>query len=257
LKYTAGSGKKPVTAKIGQDALERLFGMVTKLGLGYAVPRSTTADRRNTDMIQIYLGLQGEPVWLNFPANEYSLWNKAATTWNEASQILMKESSIQLPPAKLREKPSDSPRVPNPGLASIGDYTSLNISVQRVHLSDNNYGTISAKWNRTGDGKISFTLRYDGRGGDSAEVAPDPKQIQKLFGGIQGLVKSYRHPSFGDSKKITRTDNIILGLSANGHPGECSFPFFLKRSSQWGSAEQLWSLLVKQFLQEDQKKIIQ
>jgi hypothetical protein len=224
VNYTSGRGENPVTSKIGKDALERLFGLVTKLGSGYAVPRSTTADRKNQDMIQIYIGLQSEPVWLSFPANEYSLWNKAAETWTGVSEILMREASISLPLAKPREKPADAPPLPNAGLSSIADYTALNISVQRVHLSETHYGTISVKWNRTSDGKIDFTLKYNGRGGDSAKAAPNPKQIQELFREIQSLVKSYRHPSFEGSKKITRTDHIILGLSVNGHPGECTFP---------------------------------
>lgn len=248
----------PKVAKISEGTLDRLFAAAAKLGEKYPVPRSTTSDRSNSDMFQLYIGLRSDPVRLSFPSNEPTLWNSAAACWIQFSEILKQDASLTLPEAKRIEDTNAAG--PKPGLGSIADYTSVKLSAERVHRSKANYGTISAEWVRSEDGTITFKASYYARTGDQLKAAPTPAQIRPIFDELQKLSNGYRHPSFARSKKsaISRDyDSINVGIIATNQPGEFLLPYFSTDSSQWGGADRLWSLLLELFPEEERGKIIQ
>ena len=249
---------EPTVAKLSEGALDRLFSAAAKLAADYPVPRSKTGNRSNRNMFQLYIGLRSDPVRMSFPANETDLWNRAATCWMLFAGILKQEASLSLPVAKpIAGTGSVSPTT---GLVSIVDFTSLELTVERVHRNKSDYGTISAKWGRSEDGTITFTAKYDSRDGSSISGSPTPAQIRPIFEAVQKLVKGYRHPSFERSKKsaLSRSyDSINLGISPTDQPGECLLPFFSTDSSQWSNADRLWSLLLEVFPKDERGKILQ
>jgi hypothetical protein len=257
-RLKTGGSTTPIVAKISDGALDRLFASAAKLGENYAVPRSTTSDRSNPDMFQLYIGLRSDPVRLSFPSNEPSLWNSAAACWGDFAKILAQDASLVLPEAKRVEVANVV--APKPALASIADYTSVNLTAERVHRSKLNYGTISAEWVRADDGSITFKATYNGRTGDQLNAAPTPAQIKPIFNELQKLSNGYRHPSFARSKKSAKSrdyDSINVGIIATNQPGEFLLPYFSSDSSQWGGADRLWSLLIELFPKEERGKIIQ
>ncbi|MGJ8655822.1 MAG: hypothetical protein ACSHX6_05165 [Akkermansiaceae bacterium] len=258
VKYRLAGDKESQTAKLSEDALEQLFAAATKLTKGYSIPRSTTSDNGDRNSFQLMVGHIYDPVLINFPANEVGLWNRGAACWGEFGEILKKDASLTLPEAKRLEDANSAEL--KPGLAEIAEYKSMDLSVQRVDRGKSNYGTISAKWNRTKDGAITFTAKYDGRTGDRIEGSPSPAQIRPIFNELQKLTKGYRNARLKGSKngRPSRSyDSIDVGIKATGQPGEFLLPYFSTDSSQWGKADRLWSLLLELFPRDKRYEIIQ
>lgn len=257
-KITVAGSTTPAAAKIGEEALDRLFDAAAKLGEGYLVPRSTTSDRSNRDMFQLYVGLKSDPVRLSFPSNEPALWNRAAACWIQYAEILKKDASLALPEVKRIEPQTAADA--RSGLPSLADYTSVRLSAERVDRSKPDYGTISAEWIRSKDGTITFSASYQGRTGDRLKATPAPAQIRPIFDELRKLSNGYCHPSFARNKKVAASrdyDSIDIGIIATDQPGEFLLPFFSTDTSQWASADRLWSLLLQLFPEEQRGKIIQ
>ena len=248
---------QPKLTKISEDALEKLFTAATKLTANYSVPRSSSGNSANRDMFQLHVGVIYDAVKLSFPANEPHLWNSAATCWSQFAEILKKEASLTLPEAKqIADAGKTSPK---PGLATIADYTSVRMLVERVHRSKSDYGTISLDWNRAADGTITFQARYYSRAGDQINTTLTPAQIRPLFDELQKLAVGYRHPSFARTKTgaSRNYDSITVGIMVKDQPGECLLPYFSVAASQWVEADRFWSTLIKLFPKEKQAEIIQ
>ncbi len=259
LKVTSKAlddGKK--TIKLDERTLDQLFESARKLRKGYYLPRASTGDRSNRDHFQLYIGHLSDPLRLSFPADEPHLWNRAASCWKIHVETLKKAASIELPLAA--HVAIIGKKAPMPGVSSIRDFTSMDVNVSRVHRSKIDYGTISAKWDRAKDGKISFSLSYINRAADSVHASPPVSEIRPLFEQVQKLAKGYRHPSFARNKAAARSrnyDSIDIYLEPGGHTGEYLLPYFSTDASQWGGADKLWSFLVNLFAEEDREKIIQ
>ncbi len=257
-KFSPQGAAEPVTGKLSDGDVERLYAAAAKLCSVYTVARSTTGDRSNDNNFQLYVGTPNDAVRLCFPANEAHAWNRGVECWTLFAEILKKDASLTLPAVKALEVKGVA--VSEAGLGNIADYTSLGLSVERVNRSKTDYGTISVDWARTEDGKIKFTAKYSGRSGDSVDATPSPTQLRPLFDEIQKLAKGYRHPSFASKKKASLSreyDSINLAISATGQPGELLLPYFSIDSSGWKDGDRLWSLLLDLFPEEDQAKFIQ
>ena len=257
LMKSGKTGENATVTKLNQATLDKLFTEVAKLAAIHTVPRSTTSNRQNRDVFALYVGLTYDPLKLNFPKNEKILWNSAAICWARFADILKKDTSLTL--AEAKQVDDKGAAVPKPGLASIADYTSMQLMVERVHRSKSDYGHITIDWKRLEDGKIEFRANYSPRVGDSISASPAAAQIRPIFDELQKLTHSFRQPAVSNSKNAASRsyDSINLTLMTNDQPGEFTLPYIETDSSQWAAANRLWTQLIKLFPEEKRAKIIQ